>query len=62
MRAKDINFSGEEIGKIKVLRLIGQGNWADVYLAEHVDTMEKLAVKTTSKKKFSEVPKLKELV
>lgn len=38
MRAKDINFSGETIGKIKIIRLIGQGNWADVYLAENVDT------------------------
>lgn len=62
MRAKDINFSGEEVGKVKIVRLIGQGNWADVYLAEHVDTQEKFAVKTTSNKKFSEVPKLKELV
>ena len=44
------------------MRLIGQGNWADVYLAENVDTLEKLAVKTTSNKKFNEVPKLRELV
>lgn len=62
MRAKDINFGGEKIGRIKILKLVGQGNWADVYLAEHMDTKENLAVKITSNKKFIEVPKLRELV
>jgi serine/threonine protein kinase len=45
-----------------VIRLIGQGNWADVYLAEDVTSLEKFAVKTTSHRKFNEVPKLRELV
>jgi serine/threonine protein kinase len=62
MKAKDINFGGLEINGIRVLRMIGQGNWADVYLAEDVASLEKFAVKTTSHRKFSEVPKLLQLV
>lgn len=33
MRAKEVNFSGLTIRNLRLMRLIGQGNWADVYLA-----------------------------
>jgi hypothetical protein len=38
MRAKENNFSGETIRDLKMIKLIGQGNWADVYLAENTVT------------------------
>lgn len=34
MRAKELNFSGKTVNGLKIVKLIGQGNWADVYLAE----------------------------
>lgn len=48
MRAKEVNFSGETVKSLRIIKLIGQGNWADVYLAENMDTQEKAAVKVTS--------------
>jgi serine/threonine protein kinase len=62
MRAKEVNFSGLTIQDLRLLRLIGQGNWADVYLAEDIHTLQKAAVKVTPQKKLKEVPKLQELV
>jgi hypothetical protein len=39
MRAKEVNFSGLTIHDLRLLKLIGQGNWADVYLAEDTSTL-----------------------
>ncbi len=38
MRPKDTNFVGEQVKGIKIKKMIGQGNWADVYLAEQINS------------------------
>lgn len=44
-----INFSSKVYQQhdIKFIKMIGQGNWSDVYLAYNLDTTEKYAVKVT---------------
>lgn len=39
MRAKEVNFSGLTIHDLRLSRLVGQGNWADVYLAEDIHSL-----------------------
>lgn len=43
------------------MKLIGSGNWSDVYLAYNSQNTEKYAVKVISFRKFKETPKLKVL-
>lgn len=60
MKAKQRNFSGETINYYTFIKLIGQGNWADIYMAieERKNKMIR-AIKVISLKKFEEIPKLK---
>lgn len=52
MRPKDTNFSGEKVNGILIKKLIGQGNWADVYLGQQINSGQAVAVKITANKKF----------
>ncbi|HCI78981.1 MAG TPA: serine/threonine protein kinase, partial [Ktedonobacter sp.] len=39
---------GQQLGHYRLLRLLGQGGFADVYLAEHVHLETQAAVKVLS--------------
>lgn len=58
------NFSGRIYKQhdVKIVNMIGQGNWSDVYQAVNLDGTQKYAVKVMSEAKFKEVPKVKELL
>lgn len=59
---EQIDFSQSLVGKYNIEKIIGQGNWADVYSCVDRDTCIKYAVKVTSEFKFKKTPKLKQLV
>lgn len=56
------NFSNRVVGKYRITKIIGQGNWADVYSCIDNSVPIEYAVKVTSELKFKKTPKLKELI
>lgn len=59
---QQVDFSKQVVGKYSVEKLIGQGNWADVYSCVDRDTSIRYAVKVTSELRFRKTPKLRQLI
>jgi len=58
------NFTGNTYPdqNLKLLKVIGSGNWSEVYLAFNLKQTEKYAVKVISQHTLNETPRLKALI